>query len=168
MKVSPADGQVVQCEPLGSNGYVGSVKGIYYSVDNFLGPNTVRVCGEATPEDLKCLEQVTIELKPGHCLYSCVVYLAPGDYHRFHSPVEWTVQSRRHFSGNLFSVKPSFVAKFQNLFAINERVVYFGRWKYGFFSMAAVGATNVGSVNVFCDPVSSSQGEFLHIYSNNI
>jgi phosphatidylserine decarboxylase len=32
-------------------------------------------------------------------LYQCVVYLAPGDYHRFHSPVQWDVTFRRHFQG---------------------------------------------------------------------
>ena len=139
--VSPADGRVVQLEPVSlSSGYVGSVKGIYYSVDNFLGE-------KATPR----------KLKPGHRLYSCVVYLAPGDYHRFHSPAHWTVRSRRHFSGRLLSVKPSFVAQVPDLFAINERVVYTGQWKHGFFSMTAVGATNVGTVNVFFDPVSVCQ-----------
>ncbi len=32
-------------------------------------------------------------------LYHCVVYLAPGDYHGFHSPADWTVLHRRHFPG---------------------------------------------------------------------
>lgn len=35
----------------------------------------------------------------GNELYHCVIYLAPGDYHRFHSPTDWTVCHRRHFPG---------------------------------------------------------------------
>lgn len=37
------------------------------------------------------------------------------------------------------------------LFCINERVVYTGEWEHGFFSFTAVGATNVGSVQVYMD-----------------
>ena len=38
------------------------------------------------------------------------------------------------------------------LFCLNERVCYTGRWQHGFFSLTAVGATNVGSVVVPVDP----------------
>src|SRR6218665_1328086 len=34
-------------------------------------------------------------------LFQCIIYLAPGDYHRFHSPADWTVFGRRHFPGNI-------------------------------------------------------------------
>jgi len=37
-------------------------------------------------------------------LYQTVIYLAPGDYHRFHSPTEWTVKFRRYFPGLVFNV----------------------------------------------------------------
>jgi phosphatidylserine decarboxylase len=39
-------------------------------------------------------------VKEGNALFFAVVYLAPGDYHRFHSPTAWVVEKRRHFIGN--------------------------------------------------------------------
>lgn len=84
-------------------------------------------------------------------LYYCVVYLAPGDYHRFHSPVSWVCSTRRHFAGELYSVSPYVQRTLPGLFTLNERVVLLGRWKYGFFSYIPVGATNVGSIKINFD-----------------
>ncbi|GMM32437.1 phosphatidylserine decarboxylase 1 [Martiniozyma asiatica (nom. inval.)] len=84
-------------------------------------------------------------------LFYAVIYLAPGDYHRFHSPVTWVTTHRRHFTGQLYSVAPYFQRTFQNLFVLNERVALLGYWKYGFFSMTPVGATNVGSIKLNFD-----------------
>ncbi|KAF7377789.1 Phosphatidylserine decarboxylase proenzyme 1, mitochondrial [Mycena sanguinolenta] len=50
-------------------------------------------------------------LKPGHALFFAVIYLAPGDYHRFHSPTAWVVERRRHFPGSLLSVAPYIAAR---------------------------------------------------------
>lgn len=85
-------------------------------------------------------------IKKGNKLFYCVIYLSPGDYHHFHSPTNWIIEKRRHFTGHLLSVAPKFVNLVHNLFAVNERVALIGRWKHGFFSMIPVGATNVGSV----------------------
>ncbi|KIJ58765.1 hypothetical protein HYDPIDRAFT_102005 [Hydnomerulius pinastri MD-312] len=90
-------------------------------------------------------------VKEGNALYFTVIYLAPGDYHRFHSPTAWVVEKRRHFVGELFSVSPYMAKRLQNLFVLNERVALLGRWRYGFFGMVPVGATNVGSIKVNFD-----------------
>jgi phosphatidylserine decarboxylase len=120
-------------------------------------------------------------LKEGHKMFFMVVYLAPGDYHRFHSPTSWVVEKRRHFTGDLFSVSPYIAKRMQDLFVLNERVtcesalvgvsqhrserdceadegplcfIVLGRWRYGFFGMVPVGATNVGSICINFDKVS--------------
>ena len=84
-------------------------------------------------------------------LYYLVVYLAPGDYHRFHSPTSWVVEKRRHFAGELYSVSPYLQRTLPGLFTLNERVVLLGRWRWGFFSFTPVGATNVGSIRINFD-----------------
>ena len=43
--------------------------------------------------------------------------------------------------------------RLENLFVLNERVALLGRWKFGFFGMVPVGATNVGSIKVNFDQV---------------
>jgi len=40
---------------------------------------------------------------PNNELYQFVVYLAPGDYHRFHSPADLKINFRRHFQGEFLS-----------------------------------------------------------------
>jgi phosphatidylserine decarboxylase len=90
-------------------------------------------------------------VKAGNALFFAVIYLAPGDYHRFHSPTAWVVEKRRHFVGELFSVSPYMAKRLENLFVLNERVALLGRWKHGFFSMVPVGATNVGSIKINFD-----------------
>ena len=84
-------------------------------------------------------------------LYYIVVYLAPGDYHRFHSPASWVAERRRHFAGELYSVSPYLQKTLPGLFTLNERVVLLGRWRWGFFSFTPVGATNVGSIKINFD-----------------
>jgi phosphatidylserine decarboxylase len=101
-------------------------------------------------------ESAIKKVREGHELYFAVIYLAPGDYHRYHSPTAWVVEKRRHFAGELYSVSPYIAKRLANLFVLNERVVLLGRWRYGFFSMVPVGATNVGSIVVNFDKVRTS------------
>ena len=59
-----------------------------------------------------------------------------------------------NFPGELLTVAPWAARTMPGLFALNERVVLSGQWKYGFFAFAAVGAYNVGSINIHLDKVS--------------
>lgn len=156
--ISPCDGKILHFGKA-DKGYLEQVKGVNYSLKAFLGEYTLNK--ESKLNDKQEVETVIndadyhnlLKQKSDNELYHCIIYLAPGDYHRFHSPSDWSIFYRRHFPGELFSVNPSVARWLQGLFSLNERVVYYGEWKYGFFSMAPVGATNVGSIRVYSDPV---------------
>ncbi|KAL3858156.1 hypothetical protein ACJMK2_012762 [Sinanodonta woodiana] len=139
---SPSDGKVLHFGKV-ENGVLEQIKGVTYSLNGFLGPQAK----DMPDKDNQCV----LGVKADHDLFHCTVYLAPGDYHRFHSPTDWTIQHRRHFPGELLSVNPGIVRWIQGLFNFNERVVYTGVWQHGFFSYTAVGATNVGSIKIYCD-----------------
>ncbi|CAG2254370.1 PISD [Mytilus edulis] len=133
---SPADGRILHYG-ICKNGILEQVKGVTYSLKGFLGPLTWR--GDI--DDVNNLSDdeyhQKLKLKPGHELYHCVVYLAPGDYHRFHSASDWKISYRRHFPGDLLSVSPElFMQEHGNMDS---------------FSYTAVGATNVGSIRIYCD-----------------
>ncbi|RLO10864.1 hypothetical protein DYB28_009433 [Aphanomyces astaci] len=75
------------------------IKGVRYRMDDFLG-------------DVPAFFDKPS--KAGNKLFHCVIYLAPGDYHRIHSPIDWSMGERRHFPGDLFPV--------------NSRAVHFVRY----------------------------------------
>jgi len=139
--VVPCDGRVLhygRCE----NGMVEQVKGVRYSIERFLGYRP----------------QLTDPAN--NDLFYCVLYLAPGDYHLFHSPCSWIVDKVIHFPGTLMSVNPAVCKIVRGVFTLNERVLLSGTWKHGFFSYTAVGATGVGSIkiNFLNDKIQTNRG----------
>eukprot|EP00010_Vexillifera_abyssalis_P007721 CAMPEP_0201550088 /NCGR_PEP_ID=MMETSP0173_2-20130828/6493_1 /ASSEMBLY_ACC=CAM_ASM_000268 /TAXON_ID=218659 /ORGANISM="Vexillifera sp., Strain DIVA3 564/2" /LENGTH=298 /DNA_ID=CAMNT_0047959969 /DNA_START=672 /DNA_END=1565 /DNA_ORIENTATION=- len=135
--VSPVDGTVLTFGQVDSaNGRLNQIKGKEYSLQKFMGGIDSKLAG--FHED-----QPT---------YYCIIYLAPKDYHRIHSPVDWTLLERKHFPGLLWSVAPVVLRYFNDIFAENERVVLNGEWAHGFFSMVPVGANNVGSITLRNEP----------------
>ncbi|XP_063631126.1 phosphatidylserine decarboxylase proenzyme, mitochondrial [Cydia splendana] len=142
--VSPCDGVVLNCGPADTE-KIEQVKGVTYSLEEFLGENK---WSKSKDKDY----YNSLLSNKNNILHQCIIYLAPGDYHRFHSPCDWTANFRRHFSGKLLSVNPWMARLIPGLFTMNERAVYVGKWQHGFFSMTAVGATNVGSIEIYADP----------------
>ncbi|CAI5665943.1 phosphatidylserine decarboxylase proenzyme, mitochondrial isoform X4 [Oreochromis niloticus] len=143
---SPADGRILHFGRV-KNSEVEQVKGVTYSLENFLGPQKRRCKDSSSSSSFRD----DILSSPDSDLFHVVIYLAPGDYHCFHSPTDWRVELRRHFPGSLMSVNPGVARWIKELFCLNERVVLTGQWQQGFFSLTAVGATNVGSIRIYFD-----------------
>lgn len=134
---SPCDGRVVLGGPLEA-GSVLQAKGVPYSVAALLG------------DDVPGAGEAATRFAGGHAL---TLYLAPGDYHRFHAPFDGVVEEARHLPGDLWPVNAKAVAGVPGLFARNERVVLLGRTRAGqAFAFVPVGALNVGSIVVHALP----------------
>ncbi|GAB4858059.1 phosphatidylserine decarboxylase 1, variant 3 [Ancistrocladus abbreviatus] len=174
--VSPVDGIVLRFGELKQAGaMIEQVKGFSYSVSSLLGASSFlpMVAEKAENEERgeegnapsdkskKSWWRVTLASPkvwdpmtacPMKGLFYCVIYLRPGDYHCIHSPVDWNVLVRRHFSGRVYPMNERATRTIRNLYVENERVVLEGRWEQGFLAVAAIGATNIGSIELSIEP----------------
>jgi phosphatidylserine decarboxylase len=75
------------------------VKGIDFTLAEFMGEDSVVF---AALDRIKATAAARKGGEVGTQLYYCVIYLAPGDYHGYHSPVDWTIRERIHFPGEPF------------------------------------------------------------------
>ena len=125
---SPADGKVHHAGTI-EKGTLLQVKGFRYDVADLLG----------SEEDARPFESGT---------YS-VIYLAPGDYHRYHWPFDVHVKRVRHVPGDLWPVNEKALASVPRLFARNERLVLLGETNGKSFAFVPVGALNVGSMRLY-------------------
>jgi len=137
--ISPCDGKVMSFGEIGINGELNQIKGVIFTLSQFVGDDVSKLFTSSAENDKSKY-------------YFCIIYLAPGDYHRFHAPTDFKIDFRRHIPGYLFPVSPWSAKFFRGLFAVNERIVLLGQWKYGNFCMAPVGAYNVGSIELDFDP----------------
>lgn len=76
------------------------------------------------------------------------IYLAPGDYHRIHSPVSGRVRKIGYIPGQLFPVNPFAVHNVDDLFAINERLITYLDTGHSEVAVIKVGATCVGRIEL--------------------
>ena len=80
------------------------------------------------------------------------LYLAPGDYHRFHVPVDGTITAATYIPGELWPVNALAVTHVADLFAVNERIVItIQRHGGGVVIVVLVGATMVGMTRIVFD-----------------
>ena len=142
---SPCDGRVLTCGEISTmDSTIDCVKGRSYRLDEFM-------FGVKDDSDKTVPSLIKRVLDKGNKLFYTVIYLAPSDYHRFHSPGVYVAESRRHIAGYLDPVKPAYVNSHKDVFKNNERVNLFGQWNQGFFLQSFVGALNVGSIKLKFD-----------------
>jgi phosphatidylserine decarboxylase len=79
------------------------------------------------------------------------LYLSPRDYHRIHAPVSGRVSKARHVPGRLLPVNEPAIRHVATLFPRNERVVCYIDGAAGRMAIVAVGAFNVGRIEVVFD-----------------
>ena len=91
--LSPADSKVLSVAKVNENDVL-LIKGKNYSLCEFL--NGDPHC-KFTQKDIDHF----LKKKKNTDLYSVIMYLAPGDYHRFHSPAGFIARHGKHIPGLL-------------------------------------------------------------------
>ncbi|KAJ9450665.1 Phosphatidylserine decarboxylase proenzyme [Diplonema papillatum] len=132
----PCDGYLVKSGEIHSDKgaqWIDQIKGYRYEVEDLL-----RFRPQPSPSETKRVY--------------AVFYLAPGNYHRFHVPVDdWKITALNHVYGTLLPVNSLGYKFIDELFCLNERLAICGNWKHGSLCYVAVGAYNVGSIRVTFD-----------------
>ena len=141
--VSPADSKILSLHQITGDDVL-LIKNVNYSLGEFL---TGKKEQHYTAEELELVKKMNQKTDPTN-LYSAIFYLSPGDYHRFHSPCDFTVKARKHIIGQLYPVKISYLDTHPRVYEENERVCLFGEWSKGVMTQVYVGATNVGSIHI--------------------
>ena len=79
------------------------IKGHNYRLDEFIFGYQINA--EEHSKELTMMEGMLKSAKDrGNKITFCVIYLAPQDYHRYHSPTIFTASYRRHIAGYLDTV----------------------------------------------------------------
>lgn len=133
--VSPVDGRVLTAGTIrGPDDRIEQVKGATFSAAGLLGFDPLKAAGV------------------GNEVHYAVLYLAPGNYHRVHTPCDATFQTGRHIYGECLPLRSWVLSRVDDVFGINERVVLSGRWALGQLFLVLVGAANVGNIFLDFDP----------------
>ena len=88
-----------------------------------------------------------------------VLYLAPPDYHRVHSPASGTLRALDYRPGTLWPVFPAASRKVDQLFGRNERLVFHMDTPAGRIATVMVGAFGVGRIGNEFDARITNAGE---------
>ncbi|MBL8913147.1 MAG: phosphatidylserine decarboxylase [Archangium sp.] len=146
---SPVDAHVSQIGQIERGGCL-QAKGISFPVDKLIGD-----------------ARRALDFEGGSF---ATLYLAPRDYHRFHSPLAGTITGYHYLPGEFWPVNQASVRTKDALFAINERLVTWLDTPAGQCAYIAVGATCVARIHAAYDEIITheNQPEKNHTYPRAI
>lgn len=128
--VSPVDGRIQRYGAIEDTTLI-QAKGITYTLDDLIPSPTAAL------------------FRGGSFM---TLYLAPGDYHRIHAPVDGTITGYFNIPGRLFTVQEWMVARQPLLYARNERIITYIAAEAGTVAVCKIGAFNVGRITLaYCD-----------------
>lgn len=133
---SPVDAHVSQIGQI-EQGACLQAKGINFPVDKLLGD-----------------ARRALDFEGGSFV---TLYLAPRDYHRFHSPLTGFITGYQYLPGEFWPVNQASVRTKDALFALNERLVTYLDTPAGTCAYVAVGATCVARIHAAYDEVLTHQ-----------
>ena len=104
--ISPADSKILSITKIKSDECL-LIKKVNYKVGQFL-------TGQ------KGYEIIFAKRSCDSNMWSCIFYLAPGDYHRYHCPIDFVAKSRLHIPGKLAPVKESSLRQVYCIFEFRD------------------------------------------------
>ena len=172
--VHPCDAKLTCAEVIDGDSLI-QAKGRHYSLAKLLGARENELLDSSGSQrdlnsaavlpsnSLKHSQKKELLIQPSEFLGGThlVYYLCPTDYHRVHAPVAGEVVQVVHIPGQLWPVNDWSVSRIPELFAVNERVIFYLRTALGPVALIMVGATNVGKISVsFDEEIVTNQSRF--------
>jgi phosphatidylserine decarboxylase len=90
--------------------------------------------------------------------------LSPQDYHRYHSPVDGKVVTIRSLPGDYYNVDPLAVRSQVDILTRNARSWVMIETEFGRVVFVAIGATDVGSVQITCKTGDIKKGDEIGFF----
>ena len=107
--ICPADSKVLKIAEI-TQDQCSIIKGASYSLGELIEGKKISYTKEQVQKLKKNCQNK---------LYQVIFYLAPGDYHRFHTPTEFSVEQTRAIEGALYSVSEKTLIKRKKVYDLH-------------------------------------------------
>lgn len=153
--LSPCDGRLLQVGTVSDitspeQHYFQPIKGVHYNLVDLIGPDASAqlVMGSSIWHRFLAWSRQAIPQQQKQLHYA-TIYLAPGDYHRFHAPCDLRITRCIQVPGERAPVRPALLRTLlPEALRLNCRAIISGSGPTGPVCIVPIGSLNVGSISV--------------------